>query len=65
MYTYLTLSDKEDYNPRAFCHSFKDFDGSPINPIIQQDSQEFYNNFCDKIRFFICPEISKCRVSSR
>ena len=49
MYTYLTFSQKEDYNPKYFCYSFKDFDGNPTNPMIQQDSQEFYNNFCDKI----------------
>jgi len=49
MYTYLTFSEKMDYNPRSFCYSFKDFDGHPINVGSQQDSQEFYNNFCDKI----------------
>ena len=49
MYTYLTFSERMDYNPRDFCYSFKDFDGSPINVGAQQDSQEFYNNFCDKI----------------
>ena len=49
MYTYLTFSEKMDYNPRGFCYSFKDFDGNPINVGSQQDSQEFYNNFCDKI----------------
>ena len=49
MYTFLTFSEKEDYNPKYFCYSFKDFDGNPTNPMIQQDSQEFYNNFCDKI----------------
>ena len=49
MYTYLTYSEKGDYNPKYFCFSFKDFDGNSINPMIQQDSQEFYNTFCDKI----------------
>ena len=49
MYTFLTFSEKEDFNPKYFCYSFKDFDGNPTNPMIQQDSQEFYNNFCDKI----------------
>ena len=49
MYTFLTFSENEDYNPKNFCYSFKDFDGRPTNPIVQQDSQEFYNNFCDKI----------------
>ena len=49
MYTYLTFSEQMDYNPREFCFSYKDFDGNPINVREQQDSQEFYNNFCDKI----------------
>ena len=49
MYTYLTFSDKMDYNPGDFCYSYKDFDGNPINVRAQQDSQEFYNNLCDKI----------------
>ena len=49
MYTYLTYSDRMDYNPRDFCYSYKDFDGNPMNVGSQQDSQEFYNNFCDKI----------------
>ena len=49
MYTFLTYSEKQAYNPKDFCASFKDFDGAPINPLLQQDSQEFFNNFCDKI----------------
>jgi ubiquitin carboxyl-terminal hydrolase 34 len=49
MFTYLTFSDKMDYNPKDFCFSYKDFDGNPINVRTQQDSQEFYNNLCDKI----------------
>ena len=49
MFTFLTYSNKMDYNPRNFCLSYKDFDGNPINVREQQDSQEFYNNLCDKI----------------
>ena len=55
MYTYLTYSEKMDYNPRGFCFSFKDFDGNPINIAAQQDSQEFLNNFCDKIENSLKP----------
>ena len=55
MYTYLTFSEKMDYNPRGFCYSFKDFDGNPINIAAQQDSQEFLNNFCDKIENSLKP----------
>lgn len=49
MYTYLYFSEKEYYNPKEFCYSFKDFDGRPTNTMVQQDSQEFLNAFCDKI----------------
>ena len=49
MYTYLTFSEKMDYNPKGFCFSFKDMDGHSINIGAQQDSQEFLNSFCDKI----------------
>ena len=49
IYTFLTYSEKQAVNSKDFCASYKDFDGAPINPLIQQDSQEFYNNFCDKI----------------
>ena len=49
MFTFLTLSEKKDFNPKYFCNSYKDYNGKPINVNIQQDSQEFYNNFIDKI----------------
>ena len=53
MYSYLTLSEKEDYNPKNFCNVFKDFDGNPINIMVQQDSQEFFNNFFDKMENYL------------
>ena len=53
MYSYLTLSKKEDYNPKNFCKAFKDFDGNPINILVQQDSQEFFNNFFDKMENYL------------
>ena len=53
MYTFLTFGEKQAYNPKDFCSSFKDLDGQPINILLQQDSQEFYNTFCDKIEFFL------------
>ena len=53
MYTFLTFSEKQAYNPKDFCSSFKDLDGQPINILLQQDSQEFFNTFCDKIESFL------------
>ena len=49
MYTYLLLSQKEYYNPKLFCLAYRDMDGNPTNVVVQQDSQEFLNSFCDKI----------------
>ena len=49
MYTYLLLSQKEYYNPKMFCSALKDMDGNATNVLVQQDSQEFLNSFCDKI----------------
>jgi len=31
MYAFLAESIKEDYDPAAFCHAFKDYDGNPTN----------------------------------
>ena len=53
MYTFLTFSEKQYYNPEPFCKSFKDSNGNSINPKIQQDSQEFYNNFCEKLEQYL------------
>ena len=53
MYAFLTLSEQPYYNPQNFCKSYKDRNGNPINTRIQQDSQEFYNDFCDKIELHL------------
>ncbi|CDW78148.1 ubiquitin carboxyl-terminal hydrolase family protein [Stylonychia lemnae] len=46
---FLELSERQDYNPREFCFSFKDFAGQPTNVRIQQDSQEFLNLAFDRL----------------
>jgi hypothetical protein len=33
--SFLELSERQDYNPREFCHSYKDFEGQPTNVRIQ------------------------------
>lgn len=55
MFSYLELSNREDYNPEGFCFSFKDYDGNPTNTSIQQDAQEFLSRFIDKIEFALKP----------
>lgn len=49
MFSYLELSDREDYVPNGFCYAFKDWEGNPTNMSIQQDAQEFLARFFDKI----------------
>lgn len=46
---FLELSERQDYDPRDFCFSFKDFAGQPTNVRIQQDTQEFLNLAFDRI----------------
>jgi len=55
MFSYLELSNREDYNPEGFCYSFKDWDGNPTNTSIQQDAQEFLSRFIDKIESSLKP----------
>ena len=49
MFAFLTLSDRQDYNPVGFCFSFKDYMGQPVNVGVQQDAQEFLNQIFDKL----------------
>jgi len=49
MFSYLTLSEKQAFNTREFCRSYKDETGNPVDVRIQQDVQEFFNIFTDRI----------------
>lgn len=49
MFGYLELSERHAYNPKEFCFSFKEFDGSPTKTAEQKDSQEFLNIFCERV----------------
>lgn len=64
MFTFLELSDRDAYNPLGFCYSYKDWDGNPVNVIIQQDSQEFLNRFFDIIEEQIKPSPQKNLINS-
>ncbi|CAD8095799.1 unnamed protein product [Paramecium sonneborni] len=46
---YLELSERPDCNPQHFCYSFKDYDNQPVNVSLQQDAQEFLNQFFDRL----------------
>ena len=45
--------EKQYYNPKKFCHAFKDIDGSPIDPRVQKDVDEFFNMLIDRIENLI------------
>jgi ubiquitin C-terminal hydrolase len=49
MFGYLSASAKKAYNTTGFCKAFKDYDGRPIDIRQQQDVDEFFNGFCDKL----------------
>jgi len=64
MFTFLDVSEREDYNPNSFCLSFKDWDGNSVNTSIQQDSQEFLNRFIDKMEEAVKPTQFKYLLNS-
>lgn len=37
------------HDPSQFCANFKNFDGSPVNVMVQMDADEFFNNLLDKL----------------
>jgi len=56
---FMEMSERQEYNPREFCFSFKDFDGQPTNVRIQQDAQEFLNVAFDKIDSLLANSTNK------
>ncbi len=49
MFLNLRNSDKKFYNPKPFCHAFKDYDGNPTNVLEQMDIDEFSNILFDRV----------------
>jgi ubiquitin C-terminal hydrolase len=51
MYAYLQESEKQYYDPKGFCHTYKDPDdpSKPINVRIQQDASAFYGRLLHTI----------------
>ena len=45
--------EKQYYNPKKFIKSFKDIDGSPLDPFVQKDVDEFFNLFMDRIESLV------------
>ena len=49
LFIFLEKTDRQDYNPKDFCFSFKDYAGAPTNLVVQQDAQEFLNMIFEKL----------------
>ena len=49
MFTFLSMSDRKEYNPKDFCFSHKQPGGAPTNVCVQMDAQEFINMAFDKL----------------
>jgi ubiquitin carboxyl-terminal hydrolase 34 len=48
LFASLQLTDRQDYNTRDFCFSYKD-NGQPVNVRVQQDASEFLNVAFDRL----------------
>ena len=64
LFGHLELSERVDYNPYAFCFSFKQMDGQPTNTSVQHDSEEFFNIIFDRIENLIKPTPQKYLLQS-
>jgi hypothetical protein len=49
MFGALAQSEKQAYNPKPFCHAYKDWDNRPVNVLVQQDVDEFFQIFKEKL----------------
>lgn len=49
LFIHLMKSKRKDYNPVAFCYSFKESDGKPTNTAVQHDAQEFLNILFERL----------------
>ena len=49
MFSFLNITQRQAFTPRGFCHAFKDSQGKPIDPSVQQDANEFLNSFVERL----------------
>ena len=50
-FVFMSLStNSSSFDMKAFCYSYKDYTGMPIQVNIAQDAQEFYTIFMDKLK---------------
>jgi ubiquitin carboxyl-terminal hydrolase 34 len=49
MFAFLQESQKRYFDTSDFCAAYKDPDGRPVNPSVQMDANEFYNQLFDTL----------------
>ena len=49
LFSFLQMSDRQEYSPADFCYSFKDLGGRPTSVRAQQDAQEVVNLGFDRL----------------
>lgn len=72
MFSFLQLTDRQEYNPVDYCFAFKDYGGNPTNVRVQQDAQEYLNLAFDRLenmlkdtpQKYICQNVFQGQMSS-
>lgn len=49
IFSALKFSNKRSITTKKFCDSFITYEGLPINPMVQSDSDEFFNALMEKV----------------
>ena len=55
LFSFLELTERQDYDPSNFCFAFKDLEGKPTNTSLQQDAHEFLNLIFDRLENLLKP----------
>jgi len=55
LFANLAVSEKRDYDTQDLCSSIRGYDGEPIRPHEQQDVDEFFALFCDRLESELKP----------
>ena len=45
----MKYGNKKSYSPKQFCESFITYEGAPIDTMVQNDADEFFNALMEKI----------------
>ena len=62
MFSFLKFSEQMFFETSAFCYSFKDFEGRPIETGRQQDAKEFCDNLMSKLETTFKDDFEDCQI---